>query len=193
MDPPMVTFYGRPAQSNRPIVVTGIPGAGKSLLWEMLKHCVYGYEFSDAWTGARDGVISKAAHALCGSPAESGHYVIVIRDPAALLSLRDATGRHVVTAHGSTYRGCGEMGLCEWWDRIKKFSHALLVRFEELALSPLRVQITIGQRFDLKFTEGRFFDQIGVKDRGSVDGETVARVKREHPEVIQVFKEMGYE
>lgn len=192
MDPPVVTCYGRPAYSSRPVVVTGFPGAGKSLLWEMLKHCVSGYEFADAWSGARDGVISKAAHALLGDPAESGHHVIMVRNPRVLLSLKNE-GEHILSAHSCRYRGCSDFGLCEWWDRIKRFSYALIIHFEDLVASPLRLQITLAQRFGLTFKQDRFFDQISVKDSGSVDHQRVDRVKQEHPEILRVIEEMGYE
>jgi hypothetical protein len=180
-------------------LITGFPNAGKSLLWEMLKHTLYRHAFdTGACAGIRNGVVSKFGSAVFSWPKfqPTHNCVIMIRDPHELLNQKANSGEYVLSAHSSNVKCAKHLGLVEWWRAIQSLKGAFILRFEKLVSSPDEVQAKLGEWLNIDYQDNRWFSQIKPRDHcGSLSDEQKERIKSQvssNPELEGVFYEMGY-
>lgn len=180
------------------ILITGLPCAGKSLLWEMFKHTLYRHAFEERdCAGIRQGVVSRFCSAVFVWPQfQSTHNCIVmIRDPREILAQRHPTGEWVISTHTSNIKGSRDYGLVEWWLALRTLNGALLLHFNHLLAYPDAVQSLLAKRLRIDYQDDRRFSDIQPKDDRSLTQEQLQRVDFEverNPELIDVFAGMGY-
>lgn len=198
----------------KPIIITGFPRSGTTLLYCMLRYAVDGYKFLERESpDLREDHITKSPSAIFDMhPRNADRCIIMMRNPRAILTSKHPGEKfrnagYFISAH--SHASNATKGLCEWWTAIKKFPQAMVVYYEMLVDEPSTMQQRLADRFGLTYRDGRRFEDFHLEPHGDefevamhgcrplqrrsiFDEARIAEQFHAHPELTAVTQEMGY-